>query len=63
MDRLVIGILVFLVAPDAALAAQGPATGGVVATISTQNGSVKLPGVTCTVMAGARIVASDVTDD
>jgi hypothetical protein len=64
MDRRIIGILVFLAAPHAALAAQSSATGGVVAAVTTQNGSVTLPGATCTVTAGVgRIVASDVTDD
>jgi hypothetical protein len=66
MDRQFIRALLFLVpvlAP-AALTAQGSATGGVVATVTTQNGSVKLPGATCTVTAGGGgIVASDVTDD
>jgi hypothetical protein len=63
MHRQVLGIPVFLLALHAALAAQGSPTGAVVAAVTTQNGSVKLPGVTCTVTAGGRIVASDVTDD
>jgi hypothetical protein len=64
MARQLIALLAFVVAAPAALAAQGSATSGMVATITTQSGSVKLPGVSLTVTAGSgRIVASAVSDD